>query len=115
MMLQQDEPDDYVLATGVATSVRQFAEWAFEDAGMTIAWRGEGVEEKGYDANSDRCLIEIDPRYFRPTEVELLLGDPRKAHQKLGWHHETSVRELTREMVAEDLKLMQTAPLAKGD
>ncbi len=115
LMLQQDTPDDYVLATGVTTSVRAFAEWAFEDAGIALEWCGSGVEEKGYDSKTGACVIEIDPRYFRPTEVDLLLGDPGKAHQKLGWRHETPVRELVREMVAEDLKVMQTAPLSKGD
>jgi GDPmannose 4,6-dehydratase len=114
-VLQQDEPDDYVLATGVTTSVRAFAEWAFEDAGINLQWRGCGIDEKGYDSNTGACLVEVDPRYFRPTEVDLLLGDPRKAHKKLGWRHETSVRELVREMVAEDLKVMKTAPLSKGD
>jgi GDPmannose 4,6-dehydratase len=115
LMLQQDEPDDYVLATGVTTSVRTFAEWAFEDAGFSLEWRGEGVEEKGYDRASQKCLVEVDPRYFRPTEVELLLGDPGKAHQKLGWRHETPVRELVREMVQADLEVMSSAPMLKSD
>lgn len=115
LMLQQDEPDDYILATGVTTSVRSFAEWAFEDAGIALEWRGSGIDEKGYDAKTGNCLVEVDPRYFRPTEVDLLLGDPGKAHQKLGWRHETPVRELVREMVAQDLKVMQTAPLSRGD
>jgi GDPmannose 4,6-dehydratase len=115
LMLQQQEPDDYVLATGVATSVRTFAEWAFEDAGFELEWRGEGIDEKGYDRASQRCLIEVDPRYFRPTEVELLLGDPGKAHQKLGWRHEISARELAREMVREDLEVMRSAPMLKTD
>jgi GDPmannose 4,6-dehydratase len=115
LMLQQDEPDDYVLATGVTTSVRTFAEWAFEDAGIGLEWRGHGLEEKGFDSKTGACLIEVDPHYFRPTEVDLLLGDPGKAHQKLGWRHETSVRELVREMVSEDLKVMRTAPLSRGD
>jgi GDPmannose 4,6-dehydratase len=114
MMLQQDEPDDYVLATGETTQVRQFVEWAFEDAGITLEWRGNGVDEKGYDASSGACLVEVDPRYFRPTEVELLLGDPTKAREKLGWTHETSVRELAREMVAADMIVMQEAPIGKG-
>jgi GDPmannose 4,6-dehydratase len=114
LMMQQDEPDDYVLATGVTTRVRTFVEWAFEDAGMAIEWRGEGVDEKGYDRKDGRCLIEVDPRYFRPTEVDLLLGDAGKAHQKLGWRHETSVRELACEMVAEDLEVMRAAPVIKG-
>jgi GDPmannose 4,6-dehydratase len=114
LMLQQEEPDDYVLATGTTTSVRTFVEWAFADAGMQVDWCGAGVEEKGYDRASGRCLVEVDSRYFRPTEVELLLGDPSKAHQKLGWRHETSVRDLAREMVLSDLEVMRTAPLLKG-
>ncbi|BBF93141.1 GDP-mannose 4,6-dehydratase [Blastochloris tepida] len=113
LMLQQDEPDDYVLATGVTTSVRSFAEWAFEDVGIRIEWRGHGVEEKGIDAETGRVLVEVDPRYFRPTEVDLLIGDPSKAHAKLGWKHETPVRELVREMVREDLKVMQSAVITK--
>ncbi|MEQ1724370.1 MAG: GDP-mannose 4,6-dehydratase [Sphingopyxis sp.] len=104
MMVQQDEPDDYVLATGATTQVRQFVEWAFTDVNITLEWRGCGVEEKGYCTATGRCLVEVDPRYFRPTEVELLIGDPAKAHQKLGWRHETSVRELAREMVAADVE-----------
>ena len=103
LMMQQDEPDDYVLATGETTPVRDFVEWAFEDVGITLEWKGEGVDEKGYCTKTGTCLVEVDPRYFRPTEVELLIGDPSKAHQKLGWRHETSVRELCREMVAADL------------
>ena len=114
LMLQQDEPDDYVLATGETTSVRTFVEWAFEDVGIRLEWRGEGVEEKGYDVANGHCLVAIDPRYFRPTEVDLLIGDPSKARAKLGWHHETPVRELAHEMVREDLKLMRDAPIAKG-
>jgi GDPmannose 4,6-dehydratase len=113
MMLQQDEPDDYVLATGETTEVRQFISWAFEDVGINLEWRGTGVEEKGYDTLSGDVIVEIDPRYFRPTEVELLIGDPSKAHQKLGWKHDTSVRDLCREMVNEDLKVMQTATVMK--
>jgi GDPmannose 4,6-dehydratase len=113
LMLQQDEADDYVLATGETTEVRQFVTWAFEDVGIHLEWRGQGVEEKGYDTLTGNCLVEIDPRYFRPTEVELLIGDPSKAHQKLGWKHDTSVRDLCREMVNEDLKVMQTATVMK--
>ncbi len=114
MMLQQDEPDDYVLATGQTTPVRTFAQWAFEDVGIEIEWRGQGVEEKGYDAATGKCLVEVDPRYFRPTEVDLLIGDASKAHQKLGWRHEMSVRNLAREMVHHDLEVMRNAPIAKG-
>jgi GDPmannose 4,6-dehydratase len=114
LMLQQDEPDDYVLATGVTTEVREFVRWAFEDAGVPIEFRGEGVDEKGYCRKTGACLVEVDPRYFRPTEVELLLGDPGKSKQRLGWSHETSVRELAREMVAADLEVMRDAPISTG-
>ncbi len=114
MMLQQDEPDDYVLATGETTAVRDFVQWAFEDVGIDLEWRGEGVDEKGYDRKTGELRIEVDPRYFRPTEVDILLGDPRKAHQKLGWTHRTSPRDLAREMVQADLQVMREAPIAKG-
>ena len=113
LMLQQDQPDDYVLATGETTPVRTFVEWAFADVGITLRWDGGGVDEKGYCADTGRCLVEVDPRYFRPTEVELLLGDPAKAQAKLGWHHETSVRDLAREMVQVDLEVMKTASTMK--
>lgn len=115
MMLQQDEPDDYVLATGETTHVRDFVRWAFEDVGIPIEFRGEGVDEKGYSQADGRVLVEVDPRYFRPTEVELLIGDPTKANQKLGWRHETGPRELAREMVMADLEAMRDAPIAGGD
>ena len=113
LMLQQDQPDDYVLATGTTTPVRDFVQWAFEDVGITLQWQGSGVEEKGIDTRTGRVLVEVDPRYFRPTEVDLLLGDPTKAREKLGWEHETSVRDLAREMVQSDLKVMQTATVMK--
>ncbi|WP_370676041.1 GDP-mannose 4,6-dehydratase [Pleomorphomonas sp. PLEO] len=113
LMLQQDQPDDYVLATGETTEVRQFVTWAFEDVGIHLEWQGEGIEEKGIDSLTGKVIVEVDPRYFRPTEVELLIGDPTKAQTKLGWKHETSVRELCREMVNEDLKVMQTATVMK--
>jgi GDPmannose 4,6-dehydratase len=115
LMMQQDQPDDYVLATGETTEVREFARWAFQDAGIPVEFRGSGVEEKGYCQASGRVLIEVDPNYFRPTEVDLLIGDPSKARQKLGWRHETSVRDLAREMVTADLKVMQDAPLGRHD
>lgn len=113
LMLQQDQPGDYVLATGETTRVRSFVEWAFADVGITIEWRGAGVEEKGYDHLSGRCVVEVDPRYFRPTEVDLLIGDPTKAREKLGWTHQRTARQLAREMVNEDLKIMQTATVLK--
>lgn len=114
LMLQQDAPDDYVLATGETTYVRTFVEWAFEDVGIQLEWRGHGVDEKGYCKETGRLLVEVDPRYFRPTEVELLIGDPAKAKEKLGWVHETSVRDLAREMVRADLDVMVNAPVMKG-
>jgi len=102
-MLQQDTPDDYVLATGRTTTVKQFVEWAFEHVGIQIEWRGKAADEKGYDAATGKCLVEVDPRYFRPTEVDLLLGDPSKARDRLGWKHKTSVQDLAVEMVEADL------------
>jgi GDPmannose 4,6-dehydratase len=114
LMLQQDTPDDYVLATGETTEVRKFVEWAFEDVGIRMDWRGDGVDEKGYCKASGKCLVEVDPRYFRPTEVELLIGDPSKAHNKLGWKHETSVRELVSEMIEADLKIMADVNISTG-
>ena len=114
LMLQQEAPDDYVLATGVATKVRTFVTWAFEEAGYRLDWRGEGVDEKGYDSATGRCLIEVDPRYFRPTEVDYLLGDASKAARKLGWRHEKSARELALEMVQADMTEMRMAPLIGG-
>ena len=113
MMMQQDEPDDYVLATGETTEVREFVRWAFEDVGIEIEFTGEGVDEKGICKKTGKCIVEVDPRYFRPTEVDLLIGDPTKAHEKLGWRHETSARELAREMVLADLETMRDAPIAK--
>jgi len=114
LMLQQDEPDDYVLATGETTHVRTFTEWAFAEAGITLRWEGEGASEKGYCAETGKCLVEVDPRYFRPTEVDMLIGDPSKAREKLGWSHKTGVRELAAEMVREDLMVMRDAPISKG-
>jgi GDPmannose 4,6-dehydratase len=113
-MLQQAEPDDYVLATGKTTSVRDFVEWSFAEIDITIEWRGTDADEKGFDAASGRCLIEIDPRYFRPTEVDLLLGDPSKAHRVLGWSHETTARELATEMVRADLVIMAKTAKRNG-
>jgi GDPmannose 4,6-dehydratase len=115
LMLQQDQPGDYVLATGETTTVRDFCTWAFEDAGIALEFRGEGVEEQGYCSKTGKCLVEVDQRYFRPTEVDLLIGDPSKAERELGWRHETSVRELVREMVAADLVIMRSDALARID
>ncbi len=103
LMLQQAQPDDYVLATGVTTRVRDFVTYAFAEIGITLHWQGEGVGEKGICAATGRVLVQVDPRYFRPTEVELLIGDPAKAKAKLGWSHQTSWHALCAEMVREDL------------
>lgn len=105
-IVQQDQADDYVLATGEAHSVREFVELAFAEVSRTVLWDGEGVDEVGRDAATGQTLVKIDKRYFRPTEVDLLLGDPRKAHQKLGWKHTTTFKELVSEMVASDMKFM---------
>ncbi len=108
MILQQDKPDDYVLATGEAHSVREFVEIAFSYINRKIEWTGSGVDEKGLDATTGEVLVMIDPRYFRPTEVDLLIGDPAKAHEKIGWKHKVSFSELVQEMVEADLQIVQT-------
>jgi GDPmannose 4,6-dehydratase len=112
LMVQQDQPDDYVLATGRTTSVRTFVEKSFRRVGIELEWRGVGVDERGLDSASGTTVVEVDPRYFRPTEVDLLLGDPTKAEKRLGWRHESNVDDLVAEMVDLDLKAM--VPLAKG-
>ena len=105
LIAQQPQPDDYVLATGETHSVRSFVETAFREVGVDIVWRGCGLQEEGVDAASGRVRVAVDPRYFRPTEVELLIGDPRKAQEKLGWRHHTGFCDLVAEMVREDLEL----------
>ena len=104
-MLQQDEPDDYVLATGQAYTVRAFTEKAFAAAGIDLLWRGEGFGEQGLDAATGNVVVAIDPRYFRPTEVDLLLGDASKAHEKLGWKPRYTFDAMIEEMTAADLKI----------
>jgi GDPmannose 4,6-dehydratase len=106
LMLQQPQPDDYVLATGESHSVREFTELAFAEVGRGIAWRGTGEEEVGVDAATGQEIVRVDRRYFRPTEVDELLGDASKAHRKLGWRPETSFTELVAEMVKSDLKVV---------
>jgi GDPmannose 4,6-dehydratase len=104
LMLQQPEPEDFVIASGEQHSVREFVELAGAELNMNIEWRGQGVDEQGVDARSGRAVVKIDSRYFRPTEVDTLLGDASKARQKLGWQAETSFPALVKEMVAADLE-----------
>jgi GDPmannose 4,6-dehydratase len=106
LILQQDKPDDFVIATGKQYSVREFAEHAATELGMDITWKGQGIEEKGYDRNGN-CIIAVDPQYFRPTEVADLLGDASKAKRKLGWTPSINFKELVSEMVQEDLKIAE--------
>lgn len=113
LMLQQPEPDDFVIATGKQHSVRDFVEIAAKKLGIGIRFEGSGVDEKGYDDNTGKCIVAVDPRYFRPTEVATLLGDPSKAKAKLGWEPKTSFEELVTEMVTEDLKLAKRDELIK--
>jgi GDPmannose 4,6-dehydratase len=114
LMLQQESADDYVLASGETTPVRQFVEWAFADAGMDLEWRGNGVDEQGICRRTGKVRVLVDPRYFRPTEVDLLIGDASKAREKLGWETRTSARELAREMVLADLEVMRDGPIIKA-
>nr|WP_034349020.1 GDP-mannose 4,6-dehydratase [Noviherbaspirillum massiliense] len=113
LMLQQDQPEDFVIATGVQYSVRDFVNAAARELGIAITWQGAGVEEKGYNAHG-KCIVAVDPRYFRPTEVETLLGDPSKAKIKLGWTPKTTFDELVAEMVREDLKSAERDELVKN-
>jgi GDPmannose 4,6-dehydratase len=109
MMLQQDEPGDYVLATGEMHSVREFVEEAFAVVGRRIQWRGKGIDEVGVDDTDGEVLIEVDKRYFRPTEVDTLIGDASKARQQLGWRPQVSFKELVADMVQSDLNLASRA------
>ncbi len=113
LMLQQDQPEDFVIATGVQYSVRDFVNIAAKELGIEMRWEGVGVDEKGYNNATGKCIVQVDPRYFRPTEVETLLGDPTKAKQKLGWTPRTTFQELVAEMVLEDLKAAERDELVK--
>jgi GDPmannose 4,6-dehydratase len=112
LMLQQDQPEDFVIASGEQYSVRQFIEISAAELGISIKWKGKGVNEKGYDSDG-KCIVQVDTRYFRPTEVETLLGDPTKAREKLGWIPKITFRELVAEMVREDLKSAERDELVK--
>jgi len=107
LMLQQDQPDDFVIATGQAHSVREFTELAFEQIGIEIAWRGEGTDEVGYDKKTGNQLVLVDPRYFRPTEVEILVGDATKAYNMLNWRPRVSFQELVEEMVHHEMRIVK--------
>jgi GDPmannose 4,6-dehydratase len=107
LMLQQENPDDYVMATGVTTKVRDFITMAFAETGMNLRWEGSGVDEKGIDSNTNAAVVEIDPRYFRPAEVDILIGDPSKAVSRLGWKPKVALPELIKMMVRHDLKLAE--------
>jgi len=113
-ILQHREADDFVLATGETHTVREFVERAFAETGRAIEWRGAGADEKGVDARSGEVLVEIDPRYFRPTEVEFLLGDPAKAQRELGWRHTTSFADLVKDMLRSDLEVVRRERDALG-
>jgi len=105
LMLQQDEPDDFCIATGVQCSVRDFVNVAYEFLGRSVRWEGEGVDEKGFDMETGQCIVAVDPRYFRPTEVETLLGDASKAKEKLGWMPRITFEEMVQEMMKSDLEM----------
>jgi GDPmannose 4,6-dehydratase len=107
LMMQQDKPDDYVLATGKKISVRTFIDLAFKEVNIELEWKGSGVDEKGINKATGNVIVEIDPRYFRPSEVDLLVGDASKAKKELGWVPKLTVEQLVKEMVASDVKLFQ--------
>ena len=113
LMLQQDEPDDFCIATGVQYSVRDFVNFAWSHLGKTIRWEGEGINEKGYDSETGNLIVEVDPRYFRPTEVETLLGDPFKAKEKLGWESKITLEEMVYEMMENDINIAKRDSLVK--
>lgn len=115
LMLQQDHPEDFVIATGVQYSVRDFVNKAAKAVGIEMEWKGEGVDEKGYDKATGKCLVEVDPRYFRPTEVETLLGDPTKAKEKLGWVPKITLEEMVTEMVEHDLMIAKRDALCERE
>ena len=107
LMLQQDKPEDYVLATGITTTVRDFCFMAFSEVGISINWEGKGNQEKGIDASTGKVLVEVDPNYYRPTEVDLLIGDATKAKEQLNWQPKVNVSSLVKEMVASDVALFE--------
>jgi GDPmannose 4,6-dehydratase len=115
LILQQDEPDDFVVATGKQHSVREFVDMAFSEVGITLVWEGAGADEKGINVETGDVLVEVDPRYFRPTEVETLLGDPSKSKEKLGWEAKIPLHDMVSEMVREDLKIAERDELLRRE
>ena len=115
LILQQDQPDDFVVSTGEQHSVREFVEAAFHQVGIRLQWKGDGLEEKGYDVDSGKVMVEVDRRYFRPTEVDALVGDSTKAREKLGWRPRVSFAELVSEMVTEDLREAERDQLCRRE
>jgi GDPmannose 4,6-dehydratase len=113
LMLQQDHPEDFCIATGIQYSVRDFVDLCWKYLGKKIRWEGEGIKERGYDVGSNQLIVEVDPSYFRPTEVETLLGDPSKAKKKLGWEPKISVEKMIHEMMENDLNLAKRDSLIK--
>ena len=114
-MLQADKPEDYVLATGITTSIRDFVNMVFDELGIELEWQGKGVDEKAIDKETGKVIVAVSPEFFRPAEVELLLGDSTKAKTKLGWKPQYDLKALAREMVAEDLKLAQKEKILKAN
>ena len=112
-VLQQEKPEDFVLATGVTTSIRDFCNMAFKELDIDLVWQGKGIDEKGIDKKTGKVLIEVDPRYFRPAEVDLLLGDSAKARQKLGWEPKYDLQTMVKEMIAKDLEEAKKAKVLK--
>jgi len=115
LMLQQDEPEEFVIATGETHSVREFCDEAFREVGIQLEWQGSGIDEKGIDRDTGRVIIEVDARYFRPTEVELLIGDASKAREKLGWKPRVTFYELVRMMAKADFEAAQKQLQAQSD
>lgn len=115
LMLQQDEPEDFVIATGVQYSVRDFVDKAAKAVGIDVEWKGKGVDEKGFNSKTGECLVEVDERYFRPTEVETLLGDPTKAREKLGWTPKINLEDMVKEMVEHDIQIAERDALCERE
>jgi len=113
LMLQQDKPDDFIIATGQQYSVRDFVNFAYEYLGKKIRWEGKGLDEKGYDSETNQLIVSVDPRYFRPSEVDTLLGDPSKAKEKLGWEPKITLKQMVDEMMENDINIAKRDSLVK--